>query len=249
MRQAGRTQRLFILAEPRSGSSWLMETLNARREIQLSEEILNHVQNSEIKKYIGGHEGDFHDCLDYLERTLSAAANTRIRFSGCKILLNQLTLIGDRFPELFLDFYREASFVFLYRANLVAEHISLHIAHKHNIWHVKQKDQRTLKKVHISPPALVANLEKSLRRREIIREILNAGRLHCFPLSYEELFSEKENILAEIYAFLGMAIKKVVFSDEMKGNPFRPQEVIENYQEVRAYLKAYPVFLKMLLAE
>lgn len=107
MRHVSRTQRLFILAEPRSGSSWLMETMNSRPEIRLLGEILNHVQNSGIKKYIGGHEKDFRGCLDHLERTLRAAANTKILFSITGIFLlvtakcsnNKEFAHEDRFAE------------------------------------------------------------------------------------------------------------------------------------------------------
>jgi hypothetical protein len=249
MHRVFKKQRLFILAEPRSGSSWLMETLNSHREIQLLGEKLNHVQNSEMNKYIGANKKDFHHCLDYVEAILNAPADKMVRFRGCKILLNQLTLIGDDFPEFFLDFYHDASYVFLYRQNLVAGEISLRIAHTYDIWHVKQKEKIVLKKVLIPPPVLVANLEKSLQRREKIRHILGARPLHCFSLSYEDLFSKRENSLAGIFAFLEIADNKIVLSSELKGNQFRPQDVIENYQEVRAYLESYPLFLEMLLAE
>lgn len=246
MRQVCVNQRLFILAEPRSGSSWLMETLNSHSEIQLLGEIMNPVQNSAITKYIGGNENDFHDCLDSLERTLNAPVKKMVRFCGCKILLNQLTLIADDFPEFFLNYYNDAAFIFLYRTNLVAEQISLQIAHKYNIWHVTQENQVVLKKVKICPSVFVSKLEKSLWRRKKIWQLLNTRRLHYYPLSYEELFAERESIFEKIFAFLGVAATKVIFSSEIKGNPFQPQEVIENYQEVKSYLQQYPFFVTML---
>jgi hypothetical protein len=255
-------KRLFILAEPRSGSSWLMETLNSHREIRLMTEIqgpdrkshllgeiLNPVQNSEINKYIVGSEGDFHDCLEYVEKILAARGGRRERFCGCKILLNQLTFIGAGFAEQFLDFYREAAFIFLYRTNLVAGQISLQLAHERNIWHVKRPDQIALNRVHLSPPVLVTNLEKTLWRREKIRQLLAGKRQPCFAVSYEELFAGPAEVLDKIFAFLGLADRKVVFSREMKSNPFLPRQVVENYREVVAYLESYPHFLQMLLAE
>lgn len=80
---------------------------------------------------------------------------------GCKILLNPLAFISDKFPNYFLDFYRDAFFIFCYRTNIVAEEI-------------------------------------------------------------------------------------VTFSKEVKGNPFLPQMVIENYREVKSYLQQYPSFFNML---
>jgi len=255
-------KRLFILAEPRSGSSWLMETLNSHREIQLMTEVLNsgqpiqslgellnHVLNSEIKKYIGGSERDLHDCLDYLEKTLAAPREKKVRFCGCKILLNQLTLIGNGFPEKFLEFFRNALFIFLYRTNLVAEQISLQLAHKRNVWHVNQQEQIALNKISISPSVLVANLEKSLERRERMRRLLAVGGQPCLAFSYEEFFADAAIALRKIFDFLGLADRNVAFSRELKGNPFRPRQVIENFDEVRAYLESYPLLLQMLLAE
>lgn len=262
MKENSGKKRLFILAEPRSGSSWLMETLNSHPEIrlmteipgpgqgsQLLGEILNPVVNGDIKKYIGGSEKDLHDCLEYLEKILAAPGGKKERFRGCKVLLNQLTHIGAGFPEQFLDFYRDAVFIFLYRANLVAGQVSLRLAHKHHTWHVNRQDQIVLKKVHLSPPVLVADLEKALRCREQIRRLLAAKRQPCLAISYEELFADPAAALDNIFAFLGLADRKVVFSREMKGNPFLLRQVVDNYQEVKEYLGSYPPFQKMLLAE
>ena len=126
---------------------------------------------------------------------------------------------------------------------------SLQLAHKHNVWHVNQQEQIALNRIFISPPVLVANLEKSLKRREKMRRLLAARGLPCLAFSYEELFADAEGALGKILDFLGLADRNVVFSRELKGNPFRPQHVIENFEEVRAYLGSYPLLLQMLLAE
>ena len=247
MDAASKKERLFILAEPRSGSSWLMETLNSHPEIRLLGEILNQVQYPEIKAFPAGREKDFPEWLEYLEIKLNASPGRKTRYSGCKILLNQLTLIGEDFADCFLNHYRDASFIFLTRGNLVAEQISLQLAHKYDIWHVKKMNQVALKKVTLAPAVLVANLEKSLRRRETVIQALKNRNSSFFSLPYEDLFADPGRALSGIFAFLGLADKKPVFSDEMKSNPFRPHEVIENYREVRAYLERFPAFLKMLI--
>jgi len=241
--------RLFLLAEPRSGSSWLMETLNSHPGIDLQGEILNPALNGDIAKFVRGGSGEHRDCLEYLEEKLAIPGKETARFSGCKVLLNQMIHIGRGFPELFLDFNRKAFFVFLYRANLVSGEISLQLAHKFDVWHVKQEEQVTLKRIHLPPRALVRNLERSLRSRNKMRRFLEAVKRRCFSLSYEELFSQRESTLARIISFLGLDPAPLVVSSELKGNPFRPEEVVENYAKVRAALEPYPHFLEMLLAE
>lgn len=42
---------LFILAEPRSSSSWLLETLNSHPDITLASELYNHVQFQEVQSF------------------------------------------------------------------------------------------------------------------------------------------------------------------------------------------------------
>lgn len=241
--------RLFILAEPRSGSSWLMETLDSHPGISLQGELLNQAVNGDVAKYSGGGPVEFGACLRYLEKALEAPGKKTARFAGCKVLLNQMTLIGSGFPEFFIDFYRRAVFIFLFRANLVASEVSLQLAHKHDVWHVKREEQVVLKKLRLSPPVLVANLEKRLERREKIRQLLAAKGPSCLAISYEELFGDPSASMGKLFAFLGLADRGVVFSREKKSNPFQHQLVIENYQEVRQYLESYPHFLQMLLAE
>lgn len=45
------TQRLFIIAEPRSGSSWLLETLNTHDNISKWGELYNHTLHKEILQF------------------------------------------------------------------------------------------------------------------------------------------------------------------------------------------------------
>jgi len=240
--------RLLLLAEPRSGSSWLMETLNSHPGIDLRSEILNHKLNDAVAEFIDGGPEAQRACLEYLENQLSAPAKRSARFSGCKVLLNHLTLIGRGFPDLFIDFFQQAFFIFLFRENLVLSEISVQLAHRYDIWHVKKEEQVTLRRILLEPPVLIANLERNLRRREKMRRALAAAQTRGFSLSYEELFSRRDSVLARIISFLGLDPAPLVASNEKKGNPFRPEEVIENFADVRAALQPYPQFLKMLLS-
>jgi LPS sulfotransferase NodH len=245
MRPFPELRRLFILAEPRSGSSWLRETLNSHPDIRLEEERLNHVQFPEIRAFLSGGEPGFRACLAHLERVL-ARRSDRAAWSGCKVLLNQLDFIGPGFADRFLDRYREASFILLVRGNLVSEHISLRLAHRYASWHARRRNQVVLKRVALPPEVLVADMERSLRRRQAIQQGLRERRARCCELSYEGLFADMPGTLAAIMRFLGLEPTRLTPSGEMKGNPFPPREVIENFQEVREHLRRYPEFLRML---
>lgn len=240
---------LFILAEPRSGSSWLLDTLNSHRRIQLQGELLNHALHKEVAKYPGGTARDFDGCLAYLGNCLQTVIKRNCSYYGCKILLNQLTYIGEGFPAEFLHRYRDASVIFLYRENLAAGHISLQIAHRYGIWHVNRNDEVTMKKIHIRPAVMAGHLKRDLQRRDNIRHLLETVPISYHALSYETLFRDRTGSLNGICGFLGLPDRRLVFSKELKGNPFRPGDVIENYRELEEYFWQFPEFRGMLAGD
>jgi LPS sulfotransferase NodH len=234
---------LFLLAEPRSGSSWLMETLNAHPEIGLLGEILNRAQFPQIASIPVRADEGFPDWLAYIEGCLGE----KRRYRGCKILLNQLTLVGEGFADALFDRYRAADFILLRRDNLVAAEISLQLAHKSGVWHVKDPGKVALRKTAIPPGVLVANLDRTLRRREAVARSLEARGLRKHSLCYEDLFEAPRRALSAVFAFLDLEDTGPRFSAEVKGNLFRAEDVLENYPEIRERLEKRPEYLRMLL--
>lgn len=235
---------LFILSEPRSGSSWLLETLNSHRDITLASELYNHALFQEVKSFHQIEKEKLGTCIDYLENKLAREPN---KYTGCKILINQLRYISPDFPRYFIENYRQAHFIFLQRENAVAAQISLAIAHTHHIWHCKKDEDITRKKVHIHPPELYTNLERFRELKDTAWKLLEAYRVNRIRLTYEELFADKDAVIKKICGLLNIPAGRIVFSTEKKGNPFRPEEIIENYEEVKEFLKKYPHYYEMLL--
>jgi LPS sulfotransferase NodH len=187
---------------------------------------------------------NFSICIDYLENKLSQKSNTYI---GCKILLNQLELISNDFPLYFIQNYKNSYFILLYRENMIDTQISLRIAHTYDIWHVKKKEEIKKRKIHVNLNHLYKNLVKSKRVREkILRHLENCG-VKKVVIVYEELFKDREKNIKKICDFLNIERVSIRFSDEKRGNPFKAEEVIENFREVKQFLKKYPPYYKMLV--
>jgi len=236
-------KRLFILAEPRSGSSWLMETLGSHPDITLLPELYNHAQYSEVLGFRELEGARFAECIHYLEAFFADTT----RYTGCKILLNQLELISPAFVEYFMQHYRDASFIFLYRLNLLHAHISLRIAQVCGTWHSKESYSVKKRTVWIDPVSLYTKMEQSVRSRTSYLRILENVQANFFTLTYEDLFAEPAAAVSAILRFLDLTGTPSSFSNEQKGNPFPPREVIENFAEVEFFFQQHPEYYRMLM--
>lgn len=235
--------RLFILAEPRSGSSWLMETLNSHPDIALRSELYNHAMYREALAFRDLPEARFPECIHYAEDKVTPGT----RYAGCKILLNQLELISRAFPAYFMNHYQDAHFIFLYRRNLLHAHVSLRIAHACGIWHINKNDPVKKRTVRIDPADLFAKIEQSVQRRAFYMQLLEDVKAKYYTLSYEDLFTGTERAISSIFRFLDISGGRITFSTEKKGNPFTLSTVIENFDEVNDFFQQHPEYYRMLL--
>ncbi len=220
-----------------------METLSSHPDITLLPELYNDVQYSEVLRFRGLEEDRFAECIHYLEAVFADTT----RYTGCKILLNQLELISSAFSEYFMQHYRNAHFIFLCRRNLLHAHISLRIAHACGIWHSKQNDPVKKRTVQLDPAALYVKIEQSVQRRAAYMRLLEDVKAKYCALSYEDLFAGPEKAVSSIFRFLDIPDAPITFSTEKKGNPFAPCEVIENYDEVKDFFQQHPEYYRMLL--
>lgn len=240
----GLERRLFILAEPRSGSSWLAETLNSHPRIHLQGELLNQTTFPLVENFRG--RDAFPACLKYLESRFQKGPEQNGDFEGCKILLTQLFQVDHGFTEVFLRHFQGAHYLFLTRKNLVAALVSLKIANANNVWHLKDEAAR-LYKVTIDPGFLIKNMEQTQYRRRLVHDLLVGLGIKFYPLAYETMFAAPEKTPADICRFLDLTPTGMRFSREQKGNPYPFEQTILNYEALREGLSPYPEYLQMLL--
>lgn len=245
-------RRLFLLAEPRSGSSWLRDTLDSTPRICLAGEILNPSVSKEAAAFVGMDERGFPACLRHVEASLEAERERKRRRSpswlGCKILTNQLPHLAPGFPRCFLEAHRGAAFLLLRRENAVERQVSLCLAKAHDDWHRMGDAPPERRTVRVDPAAFVRELDRVEAWTASQRGILSDLGAETLDLTYERLFADPGAETDRILSFLGVAPGGLRFSRERKGNPFRPAEVVENHAELASALAARPAYARMLEA-
>lgn len=237
------TDRLFIIAESRSGSNWLVETLNYNPDIFLLKEIFQPKQRikfSENKNLSSLKEID--SDIDYLEKQLEES-NKKI--SGCKILTSQAVRFLDFYK--FVEFYsNKAAFIILSRLNSVKAEISGEIARKWERRH-ERVFEGDLLRVRLDPLEFLKRLQWRKLRNEFVRGLLTAYKVRMVEIKYEILFCDRIKEIKKILDFLDIHgdVKSIRFSDEEKSNPFPIEEIVENYWEIAEFLKSYPDYYTM----
>ena len=101
--------RAFVIAESRSGSNWLVETLNNHPDIFLLKEIFQPEQRKKFTEEKGMEQyREIDTDIHYLEKRLEESGK---KLSGCKILTSQAVRFLDFFK--FIEYYQGAFFIFL----------------------------------------------------------------------------------------------------------------------------------------
>lgn len=220
-------KRIFLFADARSGSTWLINTLNSHPEISMVDEILNpdfekNFQVSRQNNQTANLKGNARFVESYL-------GHLPEKYAGCKILFPQAIRHLD-FYEFLLN-YRDSRFILLYRENLVKAEISGLIANKYARWHlIEQKEKQT---ITVDPAFLFDRLIWRRSTREFCMKLINAYCPNVITIEYESLFSESSENLKKISEFLAVSEKEFRLGTEVKSNPFSLNELIENFNECR----------------
>ena len=222
---------LYLIAEPRSGSSWLMHTLNSHPKIRMHYELLNPEGFPRALKFKGASSDLFAECFAYLEEK---SFRSRHPWSGCKILVPHLFQVSPEFPEYFVSRIQEMGgrCIFLIRRDLLAARLSLYIASKTGRWHLNRAAERQETPIRMDPDAVWRGLDRAWSWRKDILNILNSRGVDFLQISYEALFPGPEASLRRIAEFLNVKSRGFTQNDEVKSNPFRMDRILINYSEV-----------------
>lgn len=234
---------LYIFAEARSGSNWLVETLNSHPRMAVLKEILQYSNRKKFYREQGmGYEPfTYGSDVEYLRKRLGALEK---EWTGCKILFPHFRCFD--FYD-FLNHYEGASFIILTRGNSFKAEISGSIARTHGRWHERDKPGELLR-VHIDPVCFYRRLEWRRLAKEFIINMLAAYQVRRIDICYEELFKDPGENITKICRFLDLDPREITFSSEMRSNPFSLQQIIKNFDQVRSFFEDYPEYFKMLEA-
>ncbi len=237
---------LILLAEPRSGSSWLMQTMASHPRITMAGELLNPAAFPAAKTLQQIPAERYHECIDYLERHCPAAEN--VAWSGCKVLFPHLEQVGAGFADALLERMEERGghCLFLTRRDLLAARVSQDLARASNRWHVLRGDSFEERTLALDPGTVWAQLDRSWKRRERLHSIVNARNVPTLSLEYEDLFQRPQFWLRRIAAFLDISARGFRPCNEVRGNPRPPGQVLSNYSQVAQRLRLDPRFAPLV---
>jgi hypothetical protein len=230
-------RRLFVFAESRSGSTWLINTLNSHPDISILDEILNpdFIKNFNATRNLNT-DSNFKGSFKFIESYIGQLSG---KFQGCKILFPQAIRFFD-FYEFLLN-YRKACFIILYRKNSIKAEISGLIANEYSRWHLtipKEKQQ-----ISVDPEFLYERLLWRKNTNDFCINMLNAYCDNVLMIEYENLFGNVSDSMNKTGSFLNVQPDGFSLSSEIKSNPFLLSELIENYDEVLSFFSDKPEYL------
>jgi|GEM_PF-2193994 len=228
--------RLFIFAESRSGSTWLINTLDSHNEIGLLDEVINpdYIKNLNFDNS-GNDQAKPESALQKIEFQVGRLKG---KYKGCKILFPQAIRFID-FYEFILN-YRNAFFIVLCRQNSIRAEISGLIANEYARWHLAEKMEK--QQISVDPSFLYERLLWRKHTKHFCINMLESYCHHLLQIEYLDLFSNTRETLENISAFLDISPYGYNYSTEIKSNPFPLTELITNYEECLDFFKDKPEY-------
>jgi hypothetical protein len=221
--------RLFVFAESRSGSTWLINTLNSHPDIGMLDEIINPDYLKTLNASYG--ENQQPGQVSALQKMENPISPLKGKYKGCKILFPQSIRFID-FYEFILN-YRNAFFIILTRNNCIRAEISGLIANEYKRWHLVEKKEK--QQISVDPAFLYERLLWRKHSKDFTINMIRSFCNHHMQIEYSELFSNTDETLRHISTFLTVAPGVFRFGTEIKSNPFPLRELITNYDECRSF--------------
>jgi LPS sulfotransferase NodH len=238
-----------IFATQRTGSTWLMDSLDAHPAVAAYDELL--LAGGIGNGYWGRKDLEFFEAyykrncthvntitralwsVRYLNRVYSSQQAAEA--IGMKLMYDQLW----KNPWLCLYLIRHRVRVLhLVRANLLDVVLSLEMVKARNQPHAWKHHMVETSTVTLDPDAVMSTLHTLEFRVRFARRLLAALPLRCLEISYERLVSEPA-LLNDVLAFLGVQSAQsadVNGSKFKKLNTLKQSELIDNYAEVERAL-------------
>ena len=219
---------VFIICQPRTGSTLLGDYLNSHPMVACEFEILN---SGEIP-HLGIVRFE-QDVRFYLE-TLFKAVQRKIKCG--KILFDQFGHFGISVDHL-LQWFPQARFIILYRGSLLDQFVSLKLAEATGRWIATTPGDETDQEISIDVTQLLAFVQATKNQ---YRQLAEHPPLHgCHvTISYEELVSDPERTFeTKIWPFLD--IPRVALKTALrKQNRRSARESVSNFHDIESLVSS-----------
>lgn len=232
----------IVLTTNRSGSVWVMSTLNNHPQITTQGELFlprkrvadrRWDSDFAIPRYIEAQKGQFSvrpfSVFSYLDDLYTNGDSV-----GFKLMYRQLSM----YPEILIYLIRHKKRVIhLVRQNhfdvLVSYAVKSEIGQAHLL--AGQKSPQDIQ-VSLDTNKLVQQMERLERKQRLARSMLRLSRLSCLEITYEELHGDQNNF-QKIFDFLSLNLdRQMPESDLVKIRKGDHRQVISNYDEIKEVL-------------
>ena len=233
--------KFIVLTQARTGSNMLVSMLDNHPEVRCFREAFNPhsvfgyenwLQKSSLRQIANRYIRDY-SVEKYLESLLAVSPKDNTRAIGFKVIYPGQF---DRWHN-FRCYWRTHDFkiISLIRHNLLRKYLSSRIANLEDAWSAQQHRGSTL-----SVKLDVSDLKREMARMDTIYRLIDTLTVEFrgIQVSYEQLSADREGVMRTLFQFLGI---KEFEADTLKAktakqNPASLEELIENYDEVRAAL-------------
>lgn len=227
-------KKFVIIANPRTGSEYIVNLLNKHPDIKCFSELFSE---GEVGKE--WNESNFKTKRQPFEFLDTKFLNLKCSVCGYKQI--SFWMHNGCFENV-KDFIQRSiqqgyQFIFIERSNLIKEYVSYLIMYKYGYTHLLKdgKSHPLLHKVNINPQEAYINIRSwNAFNKHTKKVLLEEPDVNSLFLLYEKDFSNKTLMRKKIFDFLG--VKDHVIDDPLiVTNPFRLEEQVNNYEEVIEY--------------
>lgn len=240
--------KFVVLADRRTGTSLLLDTLNSHPDIDCVKRAFG------LEKRIKNPTEDHHSGGYFLFRTKTIGHRVRHytnrqesidNFIEQDIFAQRAHLVAPGFRLLYgaskaypeignWMLANEVKVIHLVRENLLKRLISEKTAPLHKMHHPRQGAEIKTVKIRLDPTETLEKLERKAKRveaEEATFEVLKPLRV-----VYEEFSANRDTEAHRVLQFLGVSTSEPVGSDLVKINPDNIEALVENYDELCAAL-------------
>jgi LPS sulfotransferase NodH len=232
-------KRFFIIATPRSGSTWLEQTMDAHADIRCLHEPLNLLAVRGLRLLSFGRPRMIADALSRVglrlnypvERLERELAQERKPWAGAKILLPHVFSETD-FVNFFIH-YQSARLVLLDRESLVDGMCSWIIAQRTRQWNAEAPRLESIPPFAVPMERAHYGMARHLLSRKLLLTMLKSLDIRTLSLSYEAMMADTPAALARVAALLEVgAFTEVSRLQKLTTQPYR--DIITNYDALTA---------------
>jgi len=243
----GRPTPFVVLTSPRTGSAWLVDTLNDHPAIAAYPELFLP-EATGMPDYASSDVPYFHGFLERVRpfpgrgRRLRLfgylgslyAGRAGVGAVGFKLMYGQVHANPGLLPYFAL---RRVRVLHLIRANLFRAVLSYDVAKSTGVFHARRGDALPSTILRLDPADLIERLEQREEAVTLARRWVERYRLPYLEVSYEGMCDRREETLSRILRFLGVEPSEDRLDSAFaRINSVPLSELIENLYDVRGVL-------------